>query len=70
MVQKLKTVFIDTDNGVLKVNGKEISGVTAFSMIFKDGEYGINITRDEVFESCVPHGKFLLDLYPGEIRKE
>ena len=70
MVQKLNTVFVDIDNGVIAVNGKELSNVTAFSMILKDGEYGLKIAKDEFYESSAPHGKFVLDLYPCEICKE
>ena len=69
-MKKLHSIFVDTDNGILSVNGREISGVTAFSIIFKNGEYGLKVTHDEFWESSAPRGKFLLDLYPSEIRKK
>lgn len=70
MEQKLETIRLDVNKGELIVNGKKINNVSAFSLIFKDGEYGLKITRDVFFESNTLRGRFLLDLYPGEINKK
>lgn len=70
MEQKLETIHLDVNKGELIVNGKKINNVSAFSLIFKDGEYGLKITQDVFFESNTLPGRYLLDLYPGEINKK
>lgn len=52
--EDLKSFFLDVDTGVLLINGKEINNVTAFSLDFIGGKYGLCITREEQYESIAP----------------
>ena len=36
------------------VNGKEKNNVTAFSLVFDNGKYGLSITHDDIYEAAVP----------------
>lgn len=48
-MKKLKTLFVDTEKGRVVVNGEVLENVTAFSVIFKDGEYGLQVTSDDIY---------------------
>ena len=50
----LKSFFLDVDSGVMYVNGKEINNVTAFSLKFEDGKYGLCITHEDPYEASAP----------------
>lgn len=62
--QKLKTFYLDVEKGVLLVNGRNMGRTTEFSLVFKDGEYGLKITENKTFLSKVDSKKFYLDLFP------
>ena len=66
-MKKLKTLFIDTEKGSLVINGETLENVTAFSVIFKDGEYGLQVTRDEIYTSTTDCKKIFLELLPDEV---
>lgn len=68
--EKLKTVYLDVEKGVFLVNGKDMATTTAFSLVFKDGEYGLKITDNKTFLSKVESKKFYLDLFPSEVGEE
>ena len=51
--KELKTFLLNTENGTVLVNGEEIKGVTALTLVFEDGKYGLVITRDEFFKAKV-----------------
>lgn len=38
MEKELKTLFLDVEKGIFKINGEEIKKVTAFTLIFKKRE--------------------------------
>lgn len=52
--ENLKSFFLDIDTGVLLINGKEINNVTAFSLDFSGGKYGLFITREDPYEAIAP----------------
>lgn len=52
----LKTVFIDVDNGICAVNGKDISAATSFlNLTFNSGTWSLMITQDTIYigDPCV-----------------
>ncbi len=49
-ITKLESIFLDVPNGIMLVNGKEMNNVTAFSMVFKEGKYGLDIQFDKVYK--------------------
>lgn len=51
--KELKTFLLNTENGTVLVNGEEIKRVTALTLVFEDGKYGLVITRDEFFKAKV-----------------
>lgn len=53
--KELKTFLLNTKNGTVLVNGEEIKKVTAFTLVFENGKYGLTITRDEFFKAKVPN---------------
>lgn len=54
-VKDLRTFSLDIEKGTLVVNGEEIKKVTAFTLVFENGKYGLNITRDVFFKAKVPN---------------
>ena len=52
--ESLKSFFLDVDTGVLLINGEEINNVTAFSLEFIGGKYGLCITREEPYKAIAP----------------
>lgn len=51
--KELKTFSVNTETGSIFINGEEIKKVTALTLIFVDGKYGLSITRDEFFKAKV-----------------
>lgn len=51
----LKTFLVNTETGTVLVNGEEIKKVTAFTLVFENGKYGLTITRDDFFKAKVPN---------------
>lgn len=49
--KELKTFLLNTKNGTVLVNGEEIKRVTALTLVFEDGKYGLSVTRDEFFKA-------------------
>ena len=47
----LKTFLVNTETGTVLVNGEEIKKVTAFTLVFENGNYGLTMTRDEFFKA-------------------
>lgn len=41
------------ENGTVLVNGEKIKKVTALTLVFEDGKYGLSVTRDEFFKAEV-----------------
>ena len=66
-MEKLITFSLDCDKGVLIINGREYTNVTAFSLIYKNGEYGLSVTHSDLLCSNVESTKFLVELLPDEI---
>lgn len=66
-MKKLKTLFVDTEKGKVVVNGEVLENVTAFSVIFKDGEYGLQVTSDDIYTSTTTCSKIFLELLPDKI---
>lgn len=66
-MKKLKTLFVDTEKGKVVVNGEVLENVTAFSVIFKDGEYGLQVTSDDIYTSATTCSKIFLELLPDKI---
>lgn len=60
----LKKLMLDAEKGVLIVNGEELKNVTALTLIFKDGEYGLQITHCDNYSSKTEISKIFLDLLP------
>ncbi len=52
--EKLKSLFLDVEKGVLLVNGIEVKKVAEFSFHLKNGKYGLCITQDRFFKATVP----------------
>lgn len=50
----LTSFFLDVNSGVLLVNGVEEKKVTAFSLKFENGKYGLILSRDFFFKAAVP----------------
>lgn len=51
--RELKTFSLNVENGSVVVNGEEIKKVTAFTLVFENGKYGLSVTRDEFFKAKV-----------------
>lgn len=66
-MKKLKSLFLDVEKGELVINGKDMDNVTAFSLTFKDGEYGLRVTHDDLYTSEIHASKIFLDLLPDKI---
>lgn len=67
-MEKLKKFFLDIDNGLLIINGEEIKNVTAFSLVFKEGEYGLEITQHNMYTSePKKSGLFIVSTLSNEI---
>ena len=69
-IEELKSVYLDVEKGVLKVNGQEIKNVTEFSMTFKDGEFGLSVTHDDKFTSKPDGSRLFLELLPDKAIEE
>jgi hypothetical protein len=65
-IEELKSVYLDVKKGVLEVNGQELKNVTEFSMTFKDGEFGLSVTRDDKFTSKTDGSRLFLELLPDK----
>lgn len=52
--EQLDTFYIDVKAGVMIVNGTEVNNVTAFSLNFKEGKYGLEIDYSDLFKAIVP----------------
>lgn len=50
----LKSFFLDIGSGIMLVNGKEINNVTAFSLKFDGGKYGLCITHEDPYRAIAP----------------
>ncbi|MBR1723421.1 MAG: hypothetical protein IJ723_00130 [Ruminococcus sp.] len=46
---KLKTVELDTEKGMLRVNGQELGDVNEFALSFKDGLFSLTFTSSARF---------------------
>lgn len=53
MDKELQTFFLDIKKGKLEINGEEVKKVTAFTLIFKKGKYGLVVSRDELFKASI-----------------
>ena len=51
MDKELQTFFLDIKKGKLEINGEEIKKVTAFTLFFENGKYGLMVSRDESFKA-------------------
>lgn len=51
---ELKSFFLDVSSGVMLINGKEINNVTAFSLNFNGGKYGLCVTHDDPYKAIAP----------------
>lgn len=69
-MEKLTTFYVNVEKGVMMVNGQEVRNVTAFSLAFKDGEYGLKITHDDAYSSKTTGSRFFIDMLPDEILNE
>lgn len=49
--KELKSFFLDIENGTVEVNGKEVKKVTALTLVFENGKYGLCITKDEFYST-------------------
>lgn len=52
--EELKSFFLDVNLGVMLVNGREAKNVTAFSLHFKNGKYGLTVNSDVSFKAVAP----------------
>lgn len=52
--EELKSFFLDVNLGVMLVNGREAKNVTAFSLHFENGKYGLMINCDVSFKAVTP----------------
>lgn len=53
MEKELKTLFLDVEKGIFKINGEEIKKVTAFTLIFKKGKYSLVVSKDKLFKASI-----------------
>ena len=51
---ELKSFFLDVRSGAILINGKEVNNVTAFSLNFNSGKYGLCITREDPYKATAP----------------
>lgn len=54
--EKFKSIEIDLEKGVYKLNGKEMTEVSDLRLSFSKGEWSLMITKDMLFET-VPKEK-------------
>lgn len=52
--EELKSFFLDVNLGVMLVNGNEEKNVTAFSLRFENGKYGLTLGHDVSFKAVAP----------------
>lgn len=52
--EELKSFFLDVNLGVMFVNGREAKNVTAFSLHFENGKYGLTVNSDVSFKAVAP----------------
>ena len=52
--EELKSFFLDVNLGVMLVNGREEKNVTAFSLHFENGKYGLTVNSDVSFKAVAP----------------
>jgi hypothetical protein len=45
MIEKLKTLNVDIEKGVVEINGKKLSGVSYFKLEF-DGTWTLTVTEE------------------------
>lgn len=48
-VKKFNSLHIDINNGVYELNGEKMEGVTELSLNWEDGEWVLNISKDEIY---------------------
>lgn len=53
MEKELKTLFLDVEKGIFKINGEEVKKVTAFTLFFENGKYGLMVSRGELFKASI-----------------
>ena len=51
--KELQTFFLDIKKGKLEINGEEVKKVTAFTLFFENGKYGLMVSRDELFKASI-----------------
>lgn len=67
MIKEFKSLYVDAEKGIFEVNGEKIENVSAFSAAFKDGEYGLMITRDDMYASNAENSNFFVSVLPDEV---
>lgn len=57
IIEKLKTLSLDTEKGVCLINGENVSGnVTKLSVEYDSGEWALEVTLDKVYTSSTQDG--------------
>lgn len=50
--EKFKSIEINLEKGIYKLNGKEMTGVSNLQLSFSNGEWSLMITNDMLFETA------------------
>ena len=50
--EKFKSIEIDLEKGIYKLNGKEMTEVSNLQLSFSNGEWSLMITKDMLFETA------------------
>lgn len=66
-MEELKKFELDIEKGIVIVNGEEQKNITAFSLIFRKGEYGLDMTYDKRLSSKPKISGLFLNMLPHEI---
>lgn len=55
-VNEFKSIHIDLEKGIFKLNGEPMKKVVDLKLYAKDCEWDLHLTRDEVYASSIRKG--------------
>lgn len=52
--KEFKSIQIDTERNIFKLNGETMEGVSALSLEFENGKWALSVTKDELYIQTAP----------------
>lgn len=52
--KEFKSIQINIERNIFKLNGEEMKGVSALSLDFENGQWTLSVTKDELYMQTAP----------------